>query len=163
MDDISKRTKLIEFGSKILHQKSLPDGLPLISEYAKDIIGAERCSMFIYKPRTSELWTTLADGVEKIVVPADKGIVGQTLQTKKAIIENDVHSNPAFLVKVDEKTGYTTKNLITTPIFNYEQEIVGVLQLLNKEGGFSDEDVKYMKFFSRSLGDFIELANLYER
>ena len=163
MDDLSKRTKLIEFGSQILYKKSLPEGLPHISEYAKEIIGADRCSMFIYDPKSLELWTTLADGVDKIIIPSDKGIVGQTLKTKKAIIENDVNSNPLFMGDVDKKTGYITHNIITTPIFNYEHEIVGVLELLNKDGGFTDDDLKYMKFFSRSLGDFIELADLYKK
>ena len=163
MNDVSKRALLVEFASKILYKKSLPEGLPHISQYAKEIIGADRCSMFIYNPKSSELWTTLADGVERITIPADKGIVGQTLKTKEPIIENNVHSNPAFLVDVDKLTGYETRNVITTPIFNYEREIVGVLQLLNKDGGFSNEDMKYMQFFSRSLGDFIELANLYNK
>ncbi|MFT5660584.1 MAG: signal transduction protein with GAF and PtsI domain [Sulfurimonas sp.] len=162
MNDTYKRAKLVEFGNQILYKKSLPEGLPLISSYAKDIIGADRCSMFIYNPQNAELWTTLADGVERIVIPADKGIVGKTLSTKEPIIENNVYSNTVFLVDIDEMTGYRTHNIITAPLFNNNKEIVGVLELLNKDGGFDNDDLKYMKFFSRNLSDFIDLINLYE-
>lgn len=163
MSNSEKNAKLVEFAEQILYKKSLPEGLPHISSYAKDIIGAERCSMFIYCPSKNELWTTLADGVERITIAADHGIVGKTLEIKKAIIENDVYSNSSFATDIDSITGYTTKNIITSPLFNNEGEIVGVLELLNKEGGFDNNDIKYMKFFSRSLSDFIELVNLYEK
>ena len=162
MTESEKRSLLVEFGSQILYKKSLPEGLPHIAKYAKSIIGADRCSMFIYSPKNFELWTTLADGVERIVVPADKGIVGETLRTKKPIIENSVENNPAFFSNIDNMTGYKTNNIVTSPIFNVDGEIVGVLELLNKEGGFSENDVKHMKFFARSLSDFIDLINLYE-
>ena len=162
MTESEKRAKLVEFGSQILYKKSLPEGLPHIARYAKEVIGADRCSMFIYSPKNSEFWTTLADGVERIVISADTGIVGETLKTQKAIIENDVHSNPSFFEGVDTKTGYKTRNIVTAPIFNIDKEIVGVLELLNKDGGFDENDVRHMTFFSKSLSDFIDLINLYE-
>ena len=86
MTNEQKRTALAKFGIEILYKKSLIDGLPLISKYAKMIIAAERCSMFIYDEENNELWTTLADGVEKLIIPSDKGLIGETLRTKKAII-----------------------------------------------------------------------------
>jgi len=162
MTHAQKSSKLVEFGQQILYKKSLPEGLPLISTYSKEIIGADRSSMFIYSPKKAELWTTLADGVERIVVPVDKGIVGKTLELKEIVVENDAYSNPAFLADVDKETGYTTHNIIAAPLFNENNQIVGVFELLNKEGGYTKEDVKYMKFFARSLGNFIELAKLYE-
>ena len=41
MTDSKIRSKLVEFGRQILYKKSLPEGLPLISSIAKDIIGVE--------------------------------------------------------------------------------------------------------------------------
>lgn len=162
MIDAKTRAKLTEFGSELLYKTSLAEGLPLISTYAKDIIGADRCSIFIYNPETNEFWTTLADGVERIVMSADKGIVGETLRTKKPIFENDVHANPYFMGELDKKTGYTTKNVITAPIFNYKKEVGGVLELLNKEGGFKEDDLKYMKFFAQYIGEFLELIKQFK-
>jgi len=162
MIDAQKRAKLTEFGRELLYKTSLTEGIPLISTYAKDIIGADRCSIFIYNPEKNEFWTTLADGVDRIIMPADKGIVGETLRTKKASFENDVHSNPYFMGELDKKTGYITKSVITAPIFNYKKEVGGVLELLNKEGGFKEDDIKYMKFFAQYVGEFLELIKQFK-
>ena len=157
----STYAKLADFGRDLLNKTSLMEGLPHISKYAKEVIGADRCSIFIYDTGKKELWTTLADGVEKIIVPAYQGIVGETIRAKEHIIANDPYSNPHFLSDVDEDTGYTTKNIITAPIFNSQKEVIGVLELLNKEGGFDDEDAKFMKFFTHYVSGFLELVNLY--
>ena len=153
--------KLSEFGRELLNKKSLPEGLPHISKYVKNVIGADRCSIFINDIEKKELWTTIADGVEKIIVPSDKGIVGHTLVAKKPVIANDVYSDPHFLSEVDAQTGYKTKNIVTAPIFNSQRKIIGVLELLNKDGGFDNEDVKFMIFFAHYISGFLELVNLY--
>jgi len=153
----NKYQQLSNFGKSLLDKTSLMEGLPFISQKVKDIIGAERCSIFIYNVYDNELWTTLADGVEKIIVPFDVGIVGQTIRIRKPIIENDAYDNPNFLSEIDMRTGYYTQNLLTAPIFNSQREIVGVLQLLNKEGGFDKQDVEFITFFAHYVSGFIEL------
>lgn len=160
MKESSTYSKLAAFGRKLLDKSSLLDGLPLISTYVKDVIAAERCSIFIYDQRKQELWTTLSDGVEKIIVPKDQGIVGFTIKEKKPIVANDAYTHPQFLPDVDKKTGYVTKNIITAPIFNSKREIIGILELLNKEDGFSNEDMKFMIFFAHYVSGFLELSTL---
>ncbi len=152
-----KYMKLSNFGKNLLAKASLMEGLPFISSNAKDIIGADRCSIFIYNLQEKKLWTTLADGVNKIVVPFDMGIVGHTIRIGKPIIENDAYGNPNFLSDVDMQTGYYTQNILTAPIFNSQREIVGVLQLLNKDGGFDKQDIEFITFFSHYISGFIEL------
>ncbi len=154
-------SKLADFGKELLNKKSLTEGLPLISTYAKKVIGADRCSIFIYDSAQDELWTTMADGIEKIVIPADKGIVGHTLEVKEPVIVFDAEADPLFLSDIDKASGYKTKNLITAPVFNSEREVIGVLQLLNKEAGFDEDDVKFMKFFAHYISGFLELSTLY--
>ncbi|MEA3330382.1 MAG: GAF domain-containing protein [Campylobacterota bacterium] len=161
MKETNTYTKLSEFGRELLDKKSLSEGLPHISKYVKNVVGADRCSIFIYDNVKKELWTTLSDEVEKIVIPSSKGIVGHTLKVRKPIIANDVYSNPHFLSEIDAETGYQTKNIVTAPIFNSQREIIGIMELLNKEGGFNNEDVKFMIFFSHHVSGFLELINLY--
>ena len=153
--------KLTEFAKELLSKHSLEEGMPHISKYVKDVIDAERCSIFIYDEKRGELWTTLADGIDKIHIPADKGIVGHTVAIKKPIFTNDAYSHEAFLAEVDEQTGYKTDNLITAPIFDSNRKIIGVLELLNKKGGFDSEDVKFMIFFAHYVSGFLELLNTY--
>jgi len=152
---------LANFGRELLEKKTLSEGLPLISVYAKSVIGAQRCSIFINDAKNQELWTTLADGVEKIIVPSDKGLVGVTLREKKPIMTNDPYTHPDFLSDVDKETGFETKNVITAPIFSSKRHILGVLQLINKSGDFDEEDKKFMIFFAHYISGFLELTDVY--
>ncbi len=153
--------KLAEFGRKLLNETSYSSGLPQISAYAKEIIGANRCSIFINDLRTDELWTTIADGMEKIIIPSDSGIVGRTISERKPLIVNEPYKDPDFLTQIDKESGFITQNLVTAPIFNSKREIIGVLELLNKEGGFKSEDAKFMIFFAHFVSGFLELVDLY--
>ena len=152
---------LAQFGRELLNKKSLEDGLPLISDYAKRVIGADRCSIFIHDRVDHSFWTTLSDGVEKIVIPDDKGLVGFTLEEKKPVLSNEPYSHPHFLSDVDKETGYITKSVVSAPVFSSKREIIGVLQLINKEGGFDKEDVRFMIFFAHYISGFLELTNVF--
>jgi len=159
----NRYSKLTEFAKELLTKRSLEEGIPLIAKYVKDVIGAQRCSIFIYDNLKHELWTTLADGVDKIILPANKGLVGYTIKIKKPVIANEAYEHKEFLAEVDERTGYKTENIVTAPIFDSERRVIGVLELLNKEGGFDEEDVKFMIFFAHYVSGFLELLNTYIR
>lgn len=162
MDNTPSYTKLADFGRALLNRPSLEEGLPMISEYAKQVSGAERCSIFIYDPSMQTLWTTLADGTEKIMVHKDDGIVGATLKEGKPILVNDPYDDPRFLHTVDQKTGFVTSNLASIPIFGSDRQIIGVFQLLNKPGGFSREDARFMIFFAHYISGYLELAMRFD-
>lgn len=162
MKYLERSHKLAEFAKELLDKKSLESGLPHIAKYAKEVVAADRCSIFIYDKEDNELWTTLADGVEKITISANKGIVGYTIKVKKPVITNDAYSHPEFLTDVDEKTGYKTNNIVTAPIFSSKREIIGVLELLNKPDDFDDEDVRFMIFFAHYVSGFLELLKFYK-
>ena len=162
MKYISSYTKLANFGRELLDRTSLEQGLPIIADYAKDVIGAERCSIYIYRAAHNILWTTLADGVEKLVVDADKGIVGACIKEKKPVLVNAPYNDPRFNQEIDHKTGYLTKNVACVPIFNSTRQIIGVFQLLNKkEGEFDRDDANFMIFFAHFISGYLELASFF--
>ena len=148
-----------EFGRDLLQHTALDEGLPRIASYTKSVIGADRCSVFIYDDKEEKLWTTIADGVEKIVIPSDHGIIGHTIAKREATIENDPYSNPHFDSSVDETTGYRTQNILTAPIFDSAGRILGAIQLLNKtDGDFDSDDFDFMRFFTHFISGFLELV-----
>lgn len=153
---------LADFGRALLKRPTLSEGLPMISEYAKEVSGAERCSIFIYNPKIHMLWTTLADGIEKIMVHVDDGIVGSTVREGKPILVNNPYDDERFLHMIDNKTGFVTENIASIPIFDSSRHIIGVFQLLNKLGGFSSEDAKFMIFFAHYISGYLELAMLFD-
>lgn len=152
---------LADFGRALLSRPTLSEGLPMISEYSKQISNAERASIFIHNPKNKMLWTVLSDGIEKIMVHENDGIVGSTFREAKPIIVNHPYEDDRFLHAFDNKSGFVTKNIASIPIFDSSRHVIGVFQLLNKPGDFSDADLKFMIFFAHYISGYLELAARY--
>nr|XP_023664299.1 rod cGMP-specific 3',5'-cyclic phosphodiesterase subunit beta-like isoform X1 [Paramormyrops kingsleyae] len=135
------------------------------------LIHADCCSLFMFRQRNgiAELATRLFNvnsGAEledclvppdsEIVFPLDMGVVGHTAHSKKTINVKDVSESTHFCSFVDELTGYSTKNILATPIMN-GKEVVAVIMAINKTDGpfFTPEDqdlfLKYLNFATLNL------------
>jgi GAF domain-containing protein len=161
MKDKELYAKLALFGKKLLDRPALEDGIHLIANYAKEITNASRCSIFIHDKEQKKLWTAFADSIDTIKIPDNVGIVGKTLREKIEIIVNDPYGDPDFFTTVDAKSGFTTKNIASIPIFDSTKKVIGVLQFLNKDGGFDNKDVRFIKFFAHYVSSYLELASVY--
>ncbi|MCK9374069.1 MAG: GAF domain-containing protein [Sulfuricurvum sp.] len=156
--------RIAEFGKKLALLNDLETVLPIISEEIKAIVNAERCSIFILDRSNSMLWTKLSDGIGRIAIGMDSGIVGDTAQTKKGQIVNNPYEDDRFLAKIDQKSGFVTRNILTIPIFNSRQEVIGVIQLLNKyHGDFNEADEGIVSFFANYVSGTLELALFMEK
>ncbi|MDD5211966.1 MAG: GAF domain-containing protein [Sulfuricurvum sp.] len=151
------------FGKRLAQYDNIDDTLPSIAEEAKAIINTERCSIFIVDHSTNMLWTKLSDGIGRIAIDMNSGIVGVTATTERPVIVNNPYEDKRFLSKIDEKSGFVTRNILTVPIFNSKQNVVGVIQLLNKyNGDFDEKDEGVMGFFANYISGTLELALLIE-
>jgi len=162
MKHVESYRQLAEFGRRLLDRPSLDKGLPLISQYLKKILQSERCSIFIYNKRLNLLWTVIADGSHRIIINADQGMVGRCVETGRPVISNDPYSDSSFFSDIDKKTGFKTRNLAAVPIFSSDHEVMGVLELLNRDGAFTEDDLRFMKFFCTYISGYLELALLFE-
>lgn len=74
-------------------------------------------------------------GGEEIIIPFGVGIAGTVAQTKNTINIRNAYEDPRFNSEIDQKTGYKTKNILSMPICNYEGDVIGVAQIINKKNG----------------------------
>ena len=140
------------------------DAIELISKEAKNLVNADRCSIFIVDERDSILWTKLSDGMGRIVIASNAGIVGDAYVKKEALIVNKPYEDPRFLKTIDEQSGFFTKNTLCVPIFNSKQNVMGVLQLLNKtRGDFDELDLETMAFFANFISGSLELSMMMDK
>ncbi len=155
--------RIAQFGKMLAQFDTIDTTLPSIAEEAKAIINAERCSIFIVDHSTDMLWTKLSDGIGRIAIALDSGIVGLCASSEQSVIVNNPYEDSRFLSKIDEKSGFVTRNILTIPIFNSKQNVVGVIQLLNKyNGDFDESDEGIMGFFANYVSGTLELALLME-
>lgn len=107
--------------------------LGLVIDALRDVLHADRASVFQYDAGAGELFATRAHGLPTdLRLPADKGIVGEAAQTKRAVNIPDAYADERFNRSVDESTGYRTRCLLTIPLLDPEGGLVGVAQVLNK-------------------------------
>lgn len=57
--------------------------------------------------------------------------------------------DPRFNREIDHMTGYTTNLILCVPICNYDNDVIGVAQIINKTDGsnsFTEHDVEVSGF-----------------
>lgn len=72
---------------------------------------------------------------EEIVIPFGVGIAGTVAETKDTINIKNAYDDPRFNCEIDQKTGYKTNVMLSMPISNYEGDVIGVAQIINKTNG----------------------------
>ncbi len=156
---MSKLKQIAQFGQELMALDTMDNVLELVSSEAKKLLNTERCSIFIVDKEDKMLWTKLSDGIGRIVISLDSGIVGDTYQKQTAQIVNNPYEDKRFLPNIDKKSGFTTKNIITVPIFDSKREIIGIIQLLNKSRfDFDEKDLETLTFFANYVSGSLELA-----
>ncbi len=161
---MKKYNQIAEFGKKLMTLGRIDNSLELISTEAKDLLNADRCSIFIVDSEEKILWTKHSDGIGRIVIGLDSGIVGDTYELQKPQVVNNPYDDARFLQSIDKKSGYVTRNMITVPIFNSGREVIGIIQLLNKSRGDYDEsDIKMLTFFANYVSGSLELVLMNEK
>jgi signal transduction histidine kinase len=153
---------LLELGRLINLDLNLNTLLTQIAQKTAEIIKADRSSVFLYDPEKDELWSTVALGLAdgNIRMPAGTGLAGDCFRSGQPINLPDVYQDQRFNPEVDKQTGYRTQSLCCLPIKNREKKIIGVIQLLNKEGGFTVEDMSFLQTFCNQAAVFLEMAQL---
>ncbi len=136
-----------------------------IMDEIKNILGADRCSVFLVDFDTKELWSLVAQGMKdfEIRFPMEKGIAGHVATTGEILNIPDAYADPRFNPEIDKKTGYKTDNILTMPMKNQNGEIIGVFQVLNKKSGpFTEEDEEIIEAISHIAATAVENALLYD-
>lgn len=116
------------------------------------ILNAQRATAFLINPETNELEAISAMGVDKSVLKFDyrQGIAGSVFTTGVSLNIDTANDQTRFDESFDKLTGFKTKSIVCNPIYNREDKVIGVLQVLNKrnEDRFTAEDEKTMKVIS---------------
>jgi phosphoserine phosphatase RsbU/P len=107
---------------------------------AKQVLHADRGSVWLHDPATDELVLEVATGIRPVRVPSGAGLVGACARNREIINVQDCYSDPRFDPGVDKSSGYRTRCMLTLPLIDHKDVLVGVMQVLNKTGGVFDAD-----------------------
>jgi Nif-specific regulatory protein len=162
---------LFELGRAFVAKTDLAELVPFVIAKCREALKAESASILLldrdrnefYFPYVSDDNANAAGVLARVRVPADRGIVGEALRSGKPIIVTDAQNDPRFYRDVDAETGTVTRNIIAMPLTS-DNGVVGVLEVLNRDGGmaFDAADLWLLEEVSGSVTIAIENARLYE-
>lgn len=142
---------------------SLDELLSRVIDAGRDVLQAERGTVFLYDESSRELYATVATGAKEIRFSIDTGLAGECARNRAIINVPDCYADPRFNKDIDRKTGYRTRCLITLPLVGLEDQLVGVMQLLNSaKNCFDANDEKLAEVLGSQAAVAIQRARLVE-
>lgn len=142
--------------------------LQRITESAVSILNGEAGSLLLVDENTGELVFRHAVGGagESVVgnrIPPGSGIVGMVVMTGRHLIVNDASRDPRWYGEVSASgDGFTTSAILAVPL-SARGRVIGVLEVINKQGGsgFEESDASLLTAFASQAAIAIENANLF--
>ena len=156
---------IFSYVSRIATEKDIDQLLILLADMGRDLISADRCTVWLLNHKTQELWSKVAHGVDRIVIPCSAGIAGCVATTGDSLIINDPYNDNRFDKEIDKRTGYHTRNILGLPIHDGEGKIIGVFQAINKvpePQSFSKQDLEHLLLAATYTGRALDAAMLQE-
>ncbi|MEB3229433.1 MAG: adenylate/guanylate cyclase domain-containing protein [Leptolyngbyaceae bacterium] len=167
----------------------LEETLKQVMDQAKALMNADRSTLWLLDDEQEKLWTQIPiNGVlTKIEIPWHAGFAGQVAHSKEpVIIPFDLynHPNAETAKETDSKTGYRTCSMLCMPVFDSNNDLIGVTQLINKKrkgdypaydpaiwpdapecwkASFDQLDQEFMQVFNIQAGVALRNAKLFNR
>ncbi|MCV6607444.1 MAG: GAF domain-containing sensor histidine kinase, partial [Campylobacterales bacterium] len=153
-----KLSLIVRLNRLLKHSNKEYDIFNEITKIASDTTNSDRSSLYIFDQEKNVLGSKVAQGTTSFIeVPLGTGIAGECARSQKIIIENKAYSNPFFHKEIDLQTGYTTEKILAVPIIGNFNELLGVVQTLNKQDGeYTEEDSEILELIAEIAGSVIE-------
>ncbi|NEO99518.1 MAG: GAF domain-containing protein [Symploca sp. SIO2E9] len=187
--DVEHRLRLVNQTLSMLlnshgFETILQEMLNAITLKTAELLGADRTTIFILDEDKNQLWSIVAEGEKgksiELRIPADRGIAGEVATSKKVVYNpydffNDTRSEESK--KLYKKTGYRAYTQLTLPLLTENQDLVAVVQLINKlktnhppeapladkieKPGFTEADEKLFYEFAPSIRLILESSRSF--
>lgn len=154
---------IFDYAARMSNERNLDALLMVMADMGREMIAADRCSLWLLDKEKEELWTKIAHGVPELRAPSHAGLVGHAVTTGQPIFIDDAYHDSRFNQEIDKKTGYRTKAILVIPFRNNEGEIIGAYQAINKMTAaekFSQTDLEHLTLAASYSGKTLESALL---
>lgn len=136
--------------------------LQMIVETAAHVIPSRAAALFLIDEETEELVFEVAlgskaDEVKKFRIPLGHGIAGLVAVSGQPMAVSEAAEDPRQAADVARSVGYAPESILCVPLF-YEDDVIGVLELLDREGApsFNASDMESLGLFANQAAIAIE-------
>jgi HD-GYP domain-containing protein (c-di-GMP phosphodiesterase class II) len=136
--------RVLKIGRALASEKDLDTLLDLVLSYARELTSADGASIYtrdnagkLYFRLWQNFSTDVRSNAQQTLV-GDYSIAGYVARTGEVVVVDDAYAIPQsvpyrFSPAVDSSIGYRTRSMLTVPLKNKADEVVGVLQLINRK------------------------------
>ena len=139
-----------------------------LTEVAAESMNCEAASIMLINERDNTLEFVVVTGekkqrLETLTVPLYEGIAGWVAEYGESQIVNDTSKDKRFTGKVDEESGFVTRQILAVPL-RLENRIIGVLEVVNTRDNriLDDEDLRVMGEIGERAATVIEATRTIE-
>ena len=161
------RRRLVESESfnrvlvSLLQKTVLEQVLDIVCAEAQSLIGATGSAVLLL---TDQAWLEVKHRLGKPLaavepVPVDGSLAGQVVRQGAPVLLND----PAFFEQAQVYQWPTDLTALLAVPLHVNGGVIGVLDVVNKAGGFTEEDIPVMSLFANQAAMAIEHARLQQQ
>jgi sigma-B regulation protein RsbU (phosphoserine phosphatase) len=150
---------ILEHAARISKEQDISALIGLNAALARDLVDGDRSSVWLIDEAKGELWTRVADGIGEVRIPRSTGLVGACIAQNQIVVANDLANDPRFHRQMDESSGYKTESVLCVPL-RADDKVIGALQVLNKPGGFSEQDAELLRLMAAYAASAIQAERL---
>ncbi|BAI81024.1 metal dependent phosphohydrolase [Deferribacter desulfuricans SSM1] len=181
--------KLLEITSLLVSKKNFNELIDEMLNLIREVVNADAGSVYLYDEDKDELifkYTqndTINVAFNEFAIPVDENSIAGYCALKKEIFKiDDVYMLDEkypfrFNKDFDKISGYRTKSMLLVPIFDAKNNLISVLQLINKKQtpfgkkvgdfesdviAFNESDLEIIHSLSGIIGVALENSLLYE-
>ncbi len=157
---------LLNVSHRVAELETLDDILRTLVEMTTEELDADRGTLFLNDPLTEELYSRVAQGniQREIRILNDSGVAGHVFQSGIGEIIDDAYHDERFNKTIDETTGYHTKTIVCAPVRTVRGDVIGVIQVLNKNGGyFTQDDLELLEAMTTQATLALQSTQFVER
>lgn len=142
--EAERTAKLLELSRRLAGTGDLQSILSLVIDALRDLLDADRATVFEFDEKAQELFTQVAHGIgagdapKVIRIPMAAGIAGAAATTRRIVNIPDAYEDARFNRAIDQRTGYRTRTILAIPLLDHDGHLVGVAQVLNRREGTFD-------------------------
>ena len=131
-----------------------------------EVLEAEGGSVLLADPEKKQLVFKYSMGPKSVPrgtgMPWDQGFAGAVYQSGKPEIVADAKQDQRHYQRIDELTGFESRDMIVFPLKRWEGRPIGVLEVLNKRDGRLQEDaLSILTIISAFTASAIEQTRLF--
>ena len=154
---------ILAVAAKLAAPFDLTTMLAEVVDAAMRVLRAERATVWLYDRAADELVLRVSADLKNVRVPAGAGIVGTCARTRKIINVPDCYADARFDPTIDRRTGFRTRCMLTLPLIGHDDELVGVMQVLNRtDGAFDATDERISEVLAAQCAVALQRVRMLE-